>query len=152
MTRVSVVKGKMLGKWAVQYSAGAADVPMAAADAVNGNKVIGSGYDLILVHNTAGSAQTVTINSVPDPVTNRPGPITDYSVGAGEYAVFGPFGLRGWATEDNERVYEVTASSAEVYIGAVSFGFVETVDFPLMAYEDGVLCAFEDDGLVIYGC
>lgn len=150
MTRTSVNKVRMRGPWG-SYSAGAVDLPMQAADVANGNLIVLSGYDLVVVHNSGASVRTITIDSVPDPITLRPGPITDYSLGAGEYAVFGPFGMRGWASEDGDRSLHVDASHAEVLIGAVSWSQVETAELPLMAFEDGSLIAWESGSLAAWG-
>ena len=47
----------------------------------------------------------------------RTGDITTYSMGAGEYAVFGPFDLDGWVQTDWKLYFE--ASNAEVFFGVI---------------------------------
>lgn len=97
------------------YGAGDADLPMVAADQGDGDQFTFEGEDLIIAHNTGGSAQTVTVTSVVDPY-GRTGNIS-YSVGAGEYAVFGPFKALGWQQSDGN-IY-VSADSADVKLGVV---------------------------------
>jgi len=54
-----------------------------------------TGKEILLVFNSTAGALTVTINSVNDE-RNRSGDIAAYSVGANEYAAFGPFPTTGW--------------------------------------------------------
>jgi len=74
-----------------------ADMVFEAGD-VAGNTFVASGDDLILVLNSdPTNPYTVTISSEIDPINNRLGDITAYSLAAGDYAVFGPFETQGWA-------------------------------------------------------
>ena len=72
---------------------------VAGADFADGARFPHTGRELILVINGAVGAETVTINSSADP-KGRQGPITAYSVGPGEFAVFGPFPVTGWRQAD----------------------------------------------------
>lgn len=98
------------------YGADLADLTMAAADVANGNQFVASGKDLVIAHNTGGSAYTVTVTSVADPY-GRTGNISAYSIGAGEYAIFGPFELAGWQQTDGKIL--ISASNAAVKFGVV---------------------------------
>ena len=118
MARTNLTKVTALGKWGDYSVPNAADMTMAAADTGNKNMFLATGNDLVVAHNTGGSAYTVTITSVEDPVTGRTGDVTTYSVGAGEYAVFGPFSLYGWAQSDGYIYLE--ASNASVKFGVVA--------------------------------
>ncbi len=116
MARTTLTKVKAQGSFGT-YGAGTVDVTMAAADVANGNQWACSGNDLLVAHNTGASAYTVTVTSVADPITNRTGNITTYSLAAGDYAVFGPFGAVGWQQSDGY-IY-VDASNASVKLGVV---------------------------------
>jgi hypothetical protein len=98
------------------YGADEADVTMAAADPTNGNMFRASGKDVVLAHNSGAAAHTVTITSAADPY-GRTRDISAYSLGAGEIAVFGPFGTTGWMAPDGY-IY-LSADSAEVRFGVV---------------------------------
>lgn len=117
MPRVSLTPKAALGAYGNYGVANAADLAMAAADASSLNQFVASGNDLVFAHNTGGSDYTVTISSVADPF-GRTGDITTYSLGAGEYAVFGPFKLAGWMQSDG-KIY-LQASNAGVKFGVVA--------------------------------
>lgn len=116
MARTSLTKTTALGAYG-SYSANAADLTMAAADTSNLNQFTANGNDLVIAHNTGGSAYTITITSVADPF-NRTGDIATYSLGAGEYAIFGPFKAAGWQQSDG-KIY-LQASNAAVHFGVVA--------------------------------
>jgi len=101
------------------YGANLADMVMTAAEASLKNQYVCSGNDIVIAHNTnAGStARTVTVTSSADPY-GRTGDITAYSIGAGEFAIFGPFKTTGWIQADG-KVY-LEASNAEVKFGVVT--------------------------------
>lgn len=115
MARTSLTKTTALGGYG-SYAADAADLTMEAADVTNGNQFVASGNDLVIAHNTGASAATITIRSVADPY-GRTGDIS-YSLGAGEYAVFGPFPCLGWQQSDGKIYLE--ASSADVKFGVLA--------------------------------
>lgn len=116
MARTNLTKTTALGAYG-SYAVNAADLTMAAADVANKNQFTATGKDLIVAHNTGASAYTVTISSAPDPY-GRSGDITAYSLGAGEYAVFGPMELTGWMQTDGKIYLE--AENAAVKFGVVA--------------------------------
>lgn len=98
-------------------TANSADLAMSAADIADLNQVVATGKDLVFAHNTNVGAQTITITSAANK-RNRTGDITAYSIGAGEYAVFGPFDSAGWMQSTGYLYFQ--ASHAEVKLGVVS--------------------------------
>ena len=72
---------------------------------------------LVLVHNTAVGAETVTFTSVAD-VYGRTGDITAYSLGAGDQRFFGPFKLAGWAQSGN--VLWIDTSDAGILLAVIT--------------------------------
>ena len=116
MTRVTLTPTVPLGALGSAYTANAADLPMTAADASNKEQAAHSGKLLIIAHNTGAGAHTITITSVVDDL-GRTGDISGYSLGAGEYAVFGPLELAGWVETDWKLHFE--ANHAEVKFGVV---------------------------------
>jgi len=116
MARTDLTKTTAQGAYG-GYAAGAADVTMAAADTTDKNQFTCQGNDLVIAHNTGGSAATITIDSVADPY-GREGDITAYSLGAGEIATFGPFKAQGWQQSDGKIYLE--ASSADVQFGVLA--------------------------------
>ena len=118
MARTDLTESTAEGAYG-DYGANEADVTMAAGDAVNGNQFTATGNDLLIAHNTGAGAETVTITSVADEY-GRSGNITTYSIGAGEYAAFGPFKRHGWMQSDGE-IY-VDVSSADIKLGVVRLG------------------------------
>ena len=98
------------------YGAGEADMTMTAADTSNKNSAKLTSKVLLIAHNTGGSAYTVTVTSVSDKY-GRTGHISAYSLGAGEYAAFGPFQPHGWLQSDGMLYFE--ASNASVKFGLV---------------------------------
>ncbi len=116
--RVTLTKTTPLGEKSSLYTAGAADVTMAAADVSNKNRFVPSGKDVVIAHNThATDAATVTISSVADPVFGRTGDIATYSLAAGDIAVFGPFRREGW--QQSGYIY-LEASAADIYFGVLA--------------------------------
>lgn len=99
-------------------TANSADLPMTAADVVNKEQFVATGKDLTIAHNTGISTRTITITSVADPKNRRSGDITTYSLGAGEYAAFGPFEREGWMQSDGNIYLE--ASHADIKFGIVT--------------------------------
>ena len=117
MARTSLTKTTALGSYGDYSTANAADLTMAAADVVNGNQFVSTGRDLLIARNSGGSAYYVTVSSSEDPY-GREGDITQYDVGAGEVAIFGPFKRPGWVQSDGY-IY-VDAENAAVYLGVVA--------------------------------
>lgn len=116
MARTDLTKLTAEGPYG-DYGANEADLPMVAADTVNKNQFTFGGYDLIVAHNTGASPVAITVTSAPDPY-GRTGDIDSYSLGAGEYAVFGPLKAQGWIQSDG-KVY-LEAASADVKLGVVA--------------------------------
>lgn len=116
MARQSHTALTALGTKASSYTAGAADLTMTAADVANYEQTAFTGAELIIAFNGNGGAQTVTVESIAD-ANGRTGDITTYSIGAGEYAVFGPFDLDGWRQSGGKLYFK--ASSADVDLGVV---------------------------------
>jgi hypothetical protein len=82
------------------------DLTEVAADIVNKNRVVHTGKEVIVAHNTDVGAVTVTITSVP--VHGRSGDVTAYSLGAGEIALFGPYPTTGWRQTDGYLYFEAS--------------------------------------------
>lgn len=116
MARQSHTPLTALGTKTNVYTANAADLTMTAADVSNKEQVTATGNELIIAHNTGASTYTITISSVVDE-QGRTGDISAYSLGAGEYAVFGPFGTEGWRQTDGKLYFE--ASNVAVKFGVV---------------------------------
>jgi len=115
MARTALTKTTALGAYG-NYAANAADLTMTAADDTDKNSYTCEGNDLVIAHNTGAGAHTVTITSVDDEY-GRDGDISAYSLGAGEYAIFGPLKPHGWRQSDG-KVY-LEADDAEVKFGVV---------------------------------
>lgn len=115
MAPTTLTKTTPLGSYG-SYGANLADLTMTAADVANGNQFVASGNDLVIAHNTGGSAYTITVTSVADPY-GRTGNIAAYSLGAGEYAVLGPFLLLGWQQTDGKIL--ISATNAAVKFGVI---------------------------------
>ena len=102
MARTDITPQDALGSYpSLPLSADSADFTWTAGDATNNNAVTLAGRELVLVRNDGTSAQDVTFQSVADQY-NRTGNIDTYSVGAGEYAMFGPFKVPGWKQGDGK--------------------------------------------------
>ena len=101
-----------------EIAAGEADVTLAAGDAVNGNSMAVTGKEVLLAHNSSGGALTMTITSVIDE-KNRTKHITDYSLAAGDYAVFlvGMTMSKGWKQTDGTILVDVAA--ADILLAAL---------------------------------
>ena len=119
MARTTLTKTTALGQFGT-YSANAADLTMTAGDASNLNQFVASGNDLVIVRNSGAGARTLTITSVAD-AQGRTGDITTYSIGAGEYAIFGPFNTTQGFRQSNGYIY-LTPEHAELLIGIVALG------------------------------
>lgn len=119
MARTTLTKTTALGQFGT-YSANAADITMTAGDASNLNQFVATGNDLVIVRNSGAGARTLTITSAAD-AQGRTGDITTYSIGAGEYAVFGPFTTVQGFRQSGGYIY-ITPEHAEVLIGIVALG------------------------------
>jgi len=114
MAILDLVPQDVIAKYpATPLTANAADFTYTAsgADFASGARFPHTGRELIVVRNDNVAAQTLDINSVVDPY-NRTGTITAYSIGIGEYAVFGPFPVEFWRQADG--YLTMKASAADV--------------------------------------
>jgi len=98
------------------YSAGAADVTLAAGDVGNGNDFTLQEGDIVIAQNSDGAnPYYITIDSVADAQHNREGDITEYALAAADVAVFGPFKHNGWRQADGKMYIDV--ENAAVLVG-----------------------------------
>lgn len=116
MARVTHAGMTALGTKTSVYTANAADLTMTAATPADDEQAAHNGKMLLIAHNTGGSPYTITVSSVVDAL-GRTGDISAYSLGAGEYAVFGPFELEGWLQTTGYLNFE--AENAAVKFGVV---------------------------------
>lgn len=105
---------------ALPLSANGADLAFtpAGADFADGAGFVMTGNDLVIVRNGNVAAQTVTFTSVADERNNRSGDIAAYSLGAGEFGVFGPFKRKGWMQPANGQLY-LAASATNVEFAVI---------------------------------
>ena len=104
-----VAPGAYLGE---TQAANSLDVVFTAADVANGNKVVATGKDLLLVLNShATLAKTFTVTSFPD-AQGRTAHIGPYTLQAGEYACVGPIPVAGWMQTDGN-IY-IDGESADI--------------------------------------
>lgn len=83
-----------------------------------GDDVVLTGNDILLIWNSHGAnPYTVTVTSQPD-IYNRTGHITAYSLAAGEFAVFGPIPLHGWA--DGNRKLNLASENAAIKYAVIT--------------------------------
>lgn len=95
------------------YSVGdAADLTFLAADTVNFEQTRLTGKEMVMARNVGGGPFTITVNSVNDPF-NRTNDITAYSLGAGEFAILGPFDQAGWKQTDGFLYFEANNVAIE---------------------------------------
>lgn len=90
-----------LVKYPASIAANAADITFAAANVTSNNDYTMTGREIVIVRNDDAAAQVITFASIVDEL-NRTGDITSYSIGASEYAAFGPFPVRGWRQTDGK--------------------------------------------------
>lgn len=104
-----------VGTKSSSYSANAADLTMVAANVAEGEQVTFTGKEIVVAHNTGASDRVITISSVADAL-GRTGDVS-YTLGAGEYAVFGPFGQEGWQQTTGYLYF--AGPNAEVKFGVI---------------------------------
>lgn len=119
MARTTITAKTALGAYGDYSVANAADFTFTAADASDKNQVVATNNDLVLAYNSGGSPYTVTITSVDDPF-GRSEDVSAYSLGAGEYAVFGPMKNLGWKQSDGYLYFE--ANNASVKFAVIALG------------------------------
>lgn len=98
MARTAITPVTPVGPYPASVAANALDVAFTTGDATNDNSVAIGRRALVLMTNTDASAHTVTIASAADEY-GRTGDITDYSIGAGEFAAF-LIEPKGWRQTD----------------------------------------------------
>lgn len=84
---------------------------------VNGDQFVSSGNDIVICRNDQAGAQTITFYTAVDPY-GLSDEISAYSIGIGEYAIFGPFQTVPWRQTDGN-VYLGT-SHADVLIAIIA--------------------------------
>jgi len=116
MARTELTPQDTPGRYpSLPLAADEADLAFDAGDAVNGNEFALTGREIILARNDDAGAQTLTISSVDDQY-NRDGDISAYSIGAGEYAVFGPIPLHGFRQSDGMCYLDVSDANIKIAI------------------------------------
>lgn len=88
------------------------DIAFEAADSANGNYWTPTDKDILIVHNPSGGALTFTLDAAPDGY-GRDGAITDYSVGAGEFALI-PGLVKTAAFQQSDGTVHINASSDDL--------------------------------------
>lgn len=114
VTRVAIPLGAA-GYPDLPLAANAADVPLTASDAVNFEQVVHAANVIIVARNSGAGARTITVTSAP--YLGRSGDITGYSIGAGEFAILGPFPAAGWRQANGFLYWQ--AEHAEVLTACV---------------------------------
>jgi hypothetical protein len=112
MPRVTLTKTNAPGAYAGTSTA----VTLTAADTTNKEQFSLTGRELLLIHNTGGSAYTWTATSVDDRL-GRSENVAAESIAAGAIRVFGPIALEGWQQTDGN-IY-IEASNAAVQFGVI---------------------------------
>jgi len=111
MARTEVTPVKVPRKFATSMS----DITFEAADSTEGNKFPATGSELLILHNTDTSSQTVTVVSTPDSF-GRVGDIDAYSIPASGYAITQKFSEQGWAQDDGYIYFDASADTVEVAV------------------------------------
>lgn len=73
----------------LQPTADSLDIPATAPDDTNGCDYVATGREVVMLYNSGASPYTFSLISVADGY-NRTGDITNYSIGAGEFAALIP--------------------------------------------------------------
>lgn len=94
------------------------DPGFVTSDPTNGNSFRCTGKELLLVWNTGGAAEVITVNSNPASRTARNGPITTASVAAGKIEAFQIFPRDGWEVGG---LITVASSSDHLLLAVVRF-------------------------------
>jgi len=113
----AIVVQSVVGKYPVTpLVANVADLTFAATE-LAGDTFPNSGKELIILRNDDAAPQTITITSQVDE-KNRLGSISAYSVGIGEYAIFGPFPPSAW-NDPNTGLLNLLSSDVDLMIAVV---------------------------------
>jgi hypothetical protein len=119
MPRTALTPITVKGPYPGTVAADALDFTLTAADVANGNDVVASGNDLLIIQNSGASTYTATIASVSDE-KGRTGDITAYSLAAGDFAVFYFGNGNGWQQTTGK--YNLDASNAAVKFALLKLG------------------------------
>jgi len=122
MARQSHTAQVLKGAYGDYSVANAADYTYLAADTVNNEQTTLTGREIVIVRNTTGGALTCTFTSVKSGL-GRTGDIAAYSVGANEFAMFGPFELTGWIQTDGNLYFSGSAVGLEFAVIRLPVGF-----------------------------
>ncbi len=121
MARTTLTPQTLPGNKVSAYSvAESADITYAVTTGLltaNGNQFVSSGNDIVICRNDQIGAQTITFYTVEDPYGLQEN-IEVYSIGAGEYAIFGIFQVIPWRQADGN-VYLGT-SHADILIAIIA--------------------------------
>lgn len=93
-----------------KYAAAANEFTFQAAE-LAGDSVVLTGREILLIQNGGAAPATFTIFSTPDKY-GRTKDIAAQSLAAGEFAIFGPVPLEGWA--DSTRALLLDASAVDI--------------------------------------
>ncbi len=121
MARSTLTPQTLQGNKVSAYSvAESADITYEATTGLlttNGDQFVSSGNDIVICRNDQIGAQTITFYTAEDPygLTDE---IATYSIGAGEYAIFGIFQTVPWRQTDGN-VYLGT-SHADILIAIIA--------------------------------
>lgn len=118
MPRTTLTKTAALGPYpTLPVAADALDAVFTAADVVNKNQFLPTGYDLIIMWNSGAAPYTVTLTTAAD-AQNRTGDIATYSLAAADIAVFKLANKVGFIQADGYVYLE--ASNASVKFAVIS--------------------------------
>lgn len=121
MTRGTLTPQTLQGSKVSAYAvAESADVTYEASSGdvgVNGDEFVSSGNDIVICRNDQIGAQTITFYTLEDPYGMQED-LSTYSIGIGEYAIFGIFQVIPWRQADGN-VYLGT-SHADVMIAIIA--------------------------------
>jgi hypothetical protein len=90
-----------------------AAMTLAAGDAVNGNRFVATGREILIAQNSGASPATVTVQS--KAVDNREGDAT-VAIAAGAYRIFQVFPTKGWMQSDGYIWVDVTDAAIKLAV------------------------------------
>jgi hypothetical protein len=117
MTALTLTPYQMPAKYPVlQPAANLWDIAFtpAGASCADGAEFPVTGKEIVIVHNGAVGAKTLTVTSYADPFS-RTGDVTTYSLGAGEYMMLPQFQPQGWANPSGN-LHMVASDTAVEFI------------------------------------
>lgn len=118
MPRVTITPKDTPGSYpATPLAVDSADFAWTVGDPPNDHQFKVTGKEFVLVRNTGAGAQTVTFVSTADPFKRKDD--IAYSIGAGEFACFGPFLPEGWAQTDG--FLHIDIASADLQFAVLRF-------------------------------